>query len=153
MIRILGLDPGKTTGVALVSFTPDHALQAAYDQTTDRDGLLNLVTTYLRGLLVNAVAIEKFVVNRRAGRSSSAQDGEAARDIIGAVRALCDQHGVRYIQRPAGVVKPWATDRRLSAAGITQQTKGQGHARDAARHALYAAVRDFHVRDPLSRKD
>jgi hypothetical protein len=49
-------------------------------------------------------------------------------------------------------VKPWATDERLAAAGLLDPTKGMRHARDAARHALFCAVRDFGLPDPLSAK-
>jgi hypothetical protein len=48
-------------------------------------------------------------------------------------------------------VKPWATDERLEAAGLLDLTKGMRHARDAARHALFTAVKDGGVPDPLSK--
>jgi hypothetical protein len=54
--------------------------------------------------------------------------------------------------RSAADVKPWATDTRLQAAGLLDLTKGMRHARDAARHALFCAVCDFGLTDPLSRK-
>jgi hypothetical protein len=54
--------------------------------------------------------------------------------------------------RAAALVKPWATDRRLTAAGLLDPTAGMGHARDAARHALYAAVHLQLTTDPLSKK-
>ena len=53
--------------------------------------------------------------------------------------------------RTAGEVKPWATDKRLHTAGLLDLTAGMRHARDAARHALYSAVRDYGLPDPLSR--
>jgi hypothetical protein len=47
-------------------------------------------------------------------------------------------------------VKPWATDTRLAAAGLMEPTTGMRHARDAARHALFAAVKTYGLPDPLS---
>jgi hypothetical protein len=54
--------------------------------------------------------------------------------------------------RAAALVKPWATDKRLHAAGLLDATKGMQHARDASRQALYAAVHMGVTPDPLSRK-
>lgn len=152
MIRVLGIDPGGTTGLAVLGFADGLKVLSAFGQITDRDTLMTTVATSFLST-VDLVAIEKFVVSRRSGRSSSAQTGEQARLIIGGVAQLCREHGVRFVQRPAGTVKPWATDRRLDAAGLLAPTKGLGHARDAARHALYAAVRDLGLPDPLSTKE
>jgi hypothetical protein len=49
-------------------------------------------------------------------------------------------------------VKPWAVDKRLHAAGLLDMTAGMRHARDAARHALFCAVKDYGLPDPLSSK-
>lgn len=155
MIRVLGVDPGGTTGLAVLDATASRWWGTKFDQLKGID----LVRAYIESLVADPavqpdlVAVEKFVVSRRSGRSSSAQAGEAARLIIGGVQQLCQQHGVRFVQRPAGIVKPWATDRRLDAAGLLAPTKGLGHARDAARHALYAAVRDLGLPDPLSTRE
>ena len=40
----------------------------------------------------------------------------------------------------------------MAAAGLLEPTKQLRHARDAARHALFAAVADCGIPDPLSRK-
>jgi hypothetical protein len=47
-------------------------------------------------------------------------------------------------------VKPWATDKRLTAAGLLAMTAKMADARDACRHALYTAVHDAGIPDPLS---
>jgi hypothetical protein len=59
---------------------------------------------------------------------------------------------VHVFLRNASLVKTWATDKRLAAAGLLDATKGMQHARDASRHALYAAVHTGMARDPLSTK-
>lgn len=155
MIRVLGIDPGGTTGLAVLDFIPELGRPWSVEPT-QHGGMDTLLLDLLPLLKLGGeklVAIEKFVVSRRSGRSATAQAGEQARLIIGGVAQLCQQHGVRLVQRPAGVVKPWATDRRLDAAGLLAPTRGMGHARDAARHALYAAVRDLRLPDPLSMKE
>ncbi|TDB80191.1 hypothetical protein E1091_19330 [Micromonospora fluostatini] len=102
---------------------------------------------------VEVVAYERFVVGRRAGQSSSAAAGERTRTMVGEVEAWArGAQWRRVYARSAAEVKPWATDLRLAAAGLLDLTKGMRHARDAARHALYCAVRDLGLADPLSRR-
>lgn len=155
MIRVLGIDPGGTTGWVSLTYWQGQIgpWELHPGQLTATDEVLAWVRWCLEHGHLDLVAIEKFVVSRRSGRSKTAQAGEAARLIIGGVAQLCQEHGVRFVQRPAGTVKPWATDRRLDAAGLLAPTKGMGHARDAARHALYAAVRDLGLPDPLSTRE
>jgi hypothetical protein len=62
-------------------------------------------------------------------------------------------HGYPVKIRSAAEVKPWASDKRLERAGITGNSAVHGKARDsydAARHALYCAVWDGKMRDPLA---
>jgi hypothetical protein len=51
----------------------------------------------------------------------------------------------------AAAVKPWVTDRRLEAAGLLALTSRMHHARDAARHALFALAKAEVFAHPLSR--
>lgn len=151
MIRVLGIDPGGTTGLAMIHLAELRPYEGMFSQPTGPNAL-PLIASLINLQRPNLVAIEAFVVGRRSGRSGTAQAGEQARLIIGGVAQLCTEHGVKFVQRPAGVVKPWATDRRLDAGGLLAPTKGLPHARDAARHALYSAVRDLGLPDPLSRR-
>ena len=74
------------------------------------------------------------------------------RDLVGQLSALVSEgRGVRQIQRSAAEVKPWGTDLRLTKSGLLAITKGMPHARDACRHALFAAV-SAGMPDPLSAK-
>ena len=98
------------------------------------------------------VQIERFVVGLRSSRSSTAAAGEQTRDLVGRLQREAEQQPEVAIRlRSAAQVKPWATDARLEAAGLLDATKGMRHARDAARHALYAAVHDGGIPDPLSK--
>jgi hypothetical protein len=99
-----------------------------------------------------AIAVERFVVGRRASRSATAAAGATTRDMVGIVTGWASSAGVQCIARAAADVKPWATDRRLEAAGLLKIAKGMRHARDGARHALFCAVKDYGLPDPLSRK-
>ena len=56
-----------------------------------------------------------------------------------------------WIWRSASDVKPWARG-RLARAGLLDMTVKSVDARDAAMHALFSAVHDAGLPDPLSRK-
>lgn len=154
MTRVLGLDPGGTTGLADLScleYLPSLPWDVVPKQLADPAEVLTSVQTLLPHL--NAVAMEQFVVSRRAGRSSTASAGRQARDLIGAVQELCRQAGVPCVLHTASTAKDWTTDERLKAAGLYVPTRGLGHARDACRHALYTAVWYLRCPDPLTTKE
>lgn len=149
---VLGVDPGPLPGIVRLKLeVTDRTtlLDAQALQVTS--GVLVAVLEALTGGVGQAVAYERFVVGNRAARSSTAHAGQATRSMIGTVETWaltrCKVHA-----RSAADVKPWATDARLEAAGLLELTKGMRHARDAARHALFCAVKDYGLPDPLSRR-
>lgn len=187
-VSIIGIDPGGTTGVALLQMwpgddgAPRYCLPISFQVKGMGAGAENVVTRLREefGLLfatsgINrrklVFAVEAFVVGSRAGRSATPQAGELARKIIGQVHALAlDLEANVVVSRSASQVKAWATDVRLKAAtgavgpgdgrhgtggvpmpSLLVATQGKPHARDAARHALFAAVQDVRWPDPLSR--
>ena len=141
--RVLGVDPGPTPGIVLL--TAAHGRLEAREVVQCSAGVLHLVLAALDPYHA-VIGVERFVVGRRASRSASAHAGAETRDQVGALEVLYPQ--ARF--RTAAQVKPWATDERLDAAGLLEATKGLRHARDAARHALFAAVHDGVIPDPLS---
>lgn len=152
----IGVDPGPIPGfVMLWPRTPravdiDVVQCSAKTATTVLWGLLNR-NRRLLDRTPCVVQIEAFVIGRGSMRSAGA--GAQTRDLIGRlIREAENQPNVSVVQRSAAQVKPWATDARLDAAGLLEATKGMRHARDAARHALFAAVHDGALPDPLSRK-
>lgn len=155
---VIGVDPGLTTGVFAVPYIegiPGAAPIAV--QVLGSEGVAPIVTALLqRSAMENLVAVEAFIVGPRASRSSSANAGKVTRDLIRQLRDLVHMpwfsKGTEFVSRPAATVKPWATDKRLEAAGLLEHTTGMHHARDAARHALFAAVHEGLTRDPLSSK-
>ena len=150
---VIGVDPGPTPGIVALQPTQAHRVAASVIQC-DRDSAVLVI----RGLLSAEpgcrrliVAVERFVVGYRAARSRTPTAGATTRDLIGALHEATN--GLAQMQqRPAAAVKPWATDARLAAAGLLDATKGMPHARDAARHALFAAVHAHLMPDPLSKR-
>lgn len=154
-LYVIGIDPGPTTGVAVLqwcsepdawNFAPNgtRVFQCNHGAALDLFDWLSEAYPYAR------VAIERWVIGNVS--RASKKDGQITRDLIGRLWAHAD-HAEHVIQRrSASDVKPWATDDRLAHARLLDPTKGMGHARDAARHALYSAVKDYGAPDPMSRK-
>lgn len=156
---VIGIDPGPVVGVVrlhllrepgrtvLMGSEPGGGVQVL--QVTP--GVLTAVLDAL-GDGSTALAYERFVVGPRAARSRSHNAGVSTRTAAETVGGWGAYAAFEVHARSAAEVKPWATDERLAAAGLLEATKGMRHARDAARHALFCAVRDFGLADPLSRK-
>jgi len=160
---ILGIDPGPIPGVVRLRVDinrPGENLVAngAYLRGTDAMQVTpGMLIQVLDGLHYTAtafdvVAMERFVVGRRAARSASAAAGGRTRDMIGEITGWATDKQLKLVTRAAADVKPWAVDKRLHAAGLLDLTAGMRHARDAARHALFCAVKDYGLPDPLSSK-
>jgi hypothetical protein len=148
---VIGLDPGPIPGVVCLQLAdqqPTHLVTVGALQVTP--GLLIDVLDMLAGHAETTLALERFVVGPRAARSSTPAAGALTRDMIYEVGVWAGEHADYCWRRSAAEVKPWATDARLDAAGLLSATTGMRHARDAARHALFSAVKDWGLPDPLS---
>lgn len=158
---IIGIDPGPITGIVRIALEVNRPGSPAADGAWLRNvealqvsagALVDVLEGLHAWTAFDVMALERFVVGNRSARSSTPGAGEATRNAVALVTDWARQHRIDRYERSAANVKPWATDERLTAAGITDQVKGMRHARDAGRHALYCAVRDFGLPDPLSRK-
>ena len=131
--RIIGIDPGPKPGLVVLT-TYAGRITAVTKLDGPAPDLSGLDAQLARASLVS---MERFVIGRGTARKTKA--GTAATiEQVGRLREDCSRAGVRLVEHPAGVVKPWATDDRLRAYGC--YVTGNHH-RDAVRHALYAAVR------------
>lgn len=153
-LRVVGIDPGPVPGLVELRFHEGQLTGVEVAQTSATLAPCLLMAVLERLPVRTIVAVEKFVVVR--GSMKSAGAGATTRDLVGQLAGVVTNHGasaphvVQYAQRSASEVKPWATDARLEAAGLTAMCKGMRHARDAARHAAFAAVKDGGLSDPLS---
>lgn len=140
-LRVIGVDPGPTPGVVVLDLEDGRLVEVGALQCSA--SLLYTVVATFNPDHQAVVAVERFVVR---GRASTAQ--QTTLDQVANLTRLYPRMAVRS----ASQVKPWATDARLDAAGLSAATKGMRHARDAARHALYAAVKNGGLPDPLSKE-
>lgn len=159
---VIGIDPGPIPGIIRLQLDisrPGYNLVANGARLLDAQALQispELIEPVLDMLAQDdqpVVAVERFVVGRRSALSSTPAAGALTRGMVGVVEAWADRNSVKCISRAATDVKPWATDKRLAVAGLLEPlTNGMRHARDAARHALFCAVKDYGLPDPLSSK-
>jgi hypothetical protein len=156
----INIDPGETTGIALLDFDQDKRLVGRTFLQADHKS----APFVLEALLAKYYGRDKtYVTHRFAGLepfitgSSAGTKGKPAeltRQLAFAFAEQLQLWGYSVARRPAAAVKPWATDRRLVAVGFPASPNGGvkgdlGHAADGARHALYAAVHDAYMPDPL----
>lgn len=154
MIAGLGLDPGGTTGICLAAWQPGKpeavsVLARQCPRAEAAEVLGQMLAGW--GLEVTCAQIEDFRVSRRAARIRRAHSTGTA-ELVADLRDALRLPGIRVYVRPASDGKPWASDKRLKAAGLLDVTRGLPHARDAARHALYTAHFDGLLPDPLSKR-
>jgi hypothetical protein len=155
----IGVDPGPTPGIVALRWS-GGLLQAAHVVQCDH-GIAPSIVTWLLAEdthpeLRAVVQTERFVVGRGSGKSGRA--GAVTRDLVGAIEREVAFHShsvtgcpAATIQENASRVKAWATDIRLAQLELLEPTKGMAHARDGARHALFASVNHGRVPDPLSK--
>lgn len=138
--RVIGVDPGPTPGIVVLGVEDGQLTDVGVMQCSA--SLLYTLVSAFNPYKEAVVAVERFVARGRANAAQSLTHDQVAN--------LERLHPIIF-QRSASQVKPWATDARLEAAGLLEACKGMCHARDAARHALYAAVHDAGLTDPLSK--
>jgi hypothetical protein len=152
---VIGVDPGVTTGIVALHVGRVSAGEAPCSPSVVQCDHLTALTVIdaLAGVNTGTgagdpvvLAAESFVVSGRSARSTNSQAGRITQDLLAELKAW--PVFTRVLVRPAGAVKPWATDERLAAAGLL--VPDMRHARDAGRHALFAAVHDYAQPDPLS---
>lgn len=154
---VIGVDPGQTTGVAVLSFENGGYLLRLASEIPYDQGPVGMVKSLLEGAWMadrarTIIAAERFVVRGRAARSAHPEAGEMARVILGGLQTYASELGYQFVTRSASEAKGWATDGRLKAAGLYELTRSAGgHRRDATRHALMAGVMKLGWTDPLSK--
>ncbi len=143
--RIIGIDPGPIPGIVRLHVKEGQLVSSwTHIVQCSANVMPEIVGTFVDEggtIWPTTVAVERFVTKGRATK-----DQRVTRDQVG---YLLSTHNA--VERTASQVKEWATDKRLEAAGLLEACKGMRHARDAARHALFAAVRDCGLIDPLSK--
>lgn len=128
--RVLGIDPGGATGVALVEVSPLRILVAEEYSTVD-------MLTNLRPLVRRAdlVSIERYTISQRTLKLTRQLD---ALYLIGATIMVCFEEGVPLeLEMPVNAKTAFPNE-VLKSYGVWHSSR---HVRDALRHALIALRR------------
>lgn len=143
--HVMGVDPGGTTGIACLRISNPTDVDVVCYQVPSSDAL-KTITKLIKETDVDVVAVERFLIGSRASKARNARDIVDTMNLVGQLMAL----DIPYRQHYASEVKHWATDKRLIALGVYDETLNLPHARDALRHALFVATKIGWVKDPLS---
>ena len=153
IISVIGCDPGPTTGISILDYYQGQlsvwtVLQVDGDSA---QGVLEAILTRRQAALGDAVAkryaqVEPFVTGQSAGTRGPKAD--YTRQEAFKLVELLQLWGYAVKLRKAGDIKTWASDKRLRTAGVLRPPENR-HGNDASRHALYTAVHDAYLPDPL----
>lgn len=144
-IVILSVDPGKATGVGLVSWSgnPDDLPERLLSMEPQPEEFANSIRIAMNGWKeydVFKIVCERFTINAQTVRNSQAP---YSLEQIGVLKHLCREAGYPVeniiFQTPADA-KNMFPNKALQAVGVWHKG-GEGHANDALRHALMALVR------------
>lgn len=154
-ITVLGVDPGKTTGLALVHWTPGEGW-VLLDCTETNQGphdtnariRQDLADTASFHFPVKYIAAERFVEGPKSSKLKHGDGGAKARNILGGLQTL----DTPVILLAAAMWKPWMTAARWAALGFEfPKTKNNNDHKSAAGVAVYSMVRRGFAPDPLRR--
>ena len=124
-MRILAVDPGRTTG--WVDYYDGSPVDTTYGESSF-GAVVEAVER--RATYLDVIVCERFTINPYA-RNSNQTD---ALEVIGYLRSVAQRFGTGYRLQMPGDAKSFGTDDRLIEQGL--YFPGQDHARDAARHLL-----------------
>lgn len=122
---LIALDPGFTTGVALLD---SRQVLKTYQKAFSHKDLME----YLEYLHPTTVVYESFVYQRRNKVELYPVE------VIGVIRLYAQKYDIPlYVQSP-GQAKNFMTDDKIKAMSLW--VKGQKHGMDALRHLLYHEI-------------
>lgn len=127
---ILGIDPGKKSGVALLDLFTETCggVEVPFEQYGDH--IEDLIAR-----LRPDVVCESFVINANTVKNTQAP---WSLESLGVARFLARKYGCRFTTLAPSSAKRFATDERLRRLGW--RIPGKGHLADAQRQALLHAV-------------
>lgn len=146
---IMGVDPGGTTGVAIIDvpwddkrFEPDPQRSHVFSTQLDNvwggvdESIGRRMNSLIEEYKPDLIAVEKFIITQQTVRFTRQPD---ALWIIGGVRFLADIAGIPTHLQPSSLAKTTWDTARLNETGWAKVVTRK-HARDALRHALTACV-------------
>jgi hypothetical protein len=152
VVSVIGVDPGVTTGISFLDYI-DKRLAGTMQVQVDAKSATALLETLLlrfynsKTIVQRWAQIEPFKTGQSAG--AKGEPAEVTRQQAFILGETLQMYGYHTELRKKGDISTWGSNKRLEKAGIIRQLDGMRHANDASRHALYCAVHDAHMPDPL----
>lgn len=137
--KMLAFDPGHTTGICNVVADPDQTpvFQLSQVDTKDIETLWNRITQLFTHYSPNLVVIEDYRVYEWKSKDHSWSQVHTIK-VVGAIQMAAFSRNLPVVMRMAAEAKGFVTDDKLKAWELYR--KGERHARDACRHAVYELI-------------
>lgn len=139
MTHILGIDPGKRTGIVLVHYEVDEApeLIVSWDQPLGVEGFADWLTEYREDFLDSGVADDFFIVYERfIPREGVHGVGVEASEVTGTMLLWAKDWGIPAVPQPAaGRVK--AVPDKVLSKFHTFKGKAERNEKEAFRHVIW----------------
>ena len=133
---LLALDPGETTGWALL--TEGHKLLRSGEIKTKTVEIgIPALQELLKKYKPNFVVYEHYRVYQHKAKDHAHSDLHTSQ-FIGAIKAVCIVWDIPYYAQMASVAKGFCTDEKLKDWRLYK--RGEKHARDAIRHGIYFLI-------------
>lgn len=134
---LVAVDPGGTTGVAMYRSggLPRYEHNFTSGQVEGRAEFMDTFDEMVEMGVPLIVVCESYTITGATAQKSQQYD---ALYLIGALEHVCRKLGFPFELQTPAQAKSFSTDEKLQAIGW--YAPGQGHANDAARHALRFAV-------------
>lgn len=151
----VGIDTGgKTWGIAFIDWMDRKIVRSMHLQVNS-DAALGVIQSVLISqynppqitVIKRAAGVEEFEDGQSAG--SRGKNAKGTRQGVYAVTALLQECGYHVEHRKAALVKPKITNKVLDKAGILQPEPDMEHANDGSRQAMFTAISDLHLPNPL----
>ena len=133
-MKILGVDPGGTTGLAIIQIQDKKITPVWIGQSKDQS-----TKEYVQQIIeVDVLVVEDWKTDpRKSQRGAFSYDPMITTRLIGKLELLAEQHGKKFVLQPNSI-KP-------VGYGFSNQVYVPGkkgmHQQDALAHAVYYAVR------------
>lgn len=145
MTYYLGIDPGPSTGIAILSIGDLESSWEIFQCLGESSYWL--IDKIYADYKPRVVAVEEFVPSNRAG--GVGKDAQLTRSVANYAVNRAKDAGLYVVERRARDVKLWASDKRMKKSDFPTGAKFKD-ARSAGWHALFASVKDGKERDPLA---
>ena len=149
----IGIDTGGGTwGISFIDWQDKKIVRNMHLQVNNdaalavMEALLPVYYADTDQIIKRAAGVEEFEEGQSAGTRS--KPGKVTRQGVFAVTALLLGWGYHVSHRKAAFVKPKITDKVLEKAGILQPPEMR-HANDGSRQAMFTAINDLHLPNPL----